>query len=84
MRFHLSLIPSDLEPEQIILGPMAFIKTVLAAGDTSRDGYVPFGPGSLVGINGHYTSLKQHGSHNLPPAGDSESLFSLNKIVSGL
>lgn len=59
-----------MEPNQIILGPMALIKAVLVAGDNSRAGHMPFGPGSLVGINGHSTSLQQHGSHSLSPAED--------------
>lgn len=68
--YEISLIPSDMEPNQIILGPMALIKAVLVAGDSRRAGHMPFGPGSLVSINGHSTSLQQHGSHSLSPAED--------------
>lgn len=61
--------PSDMEPKQIVLGPMAWIKAVLVAGDTGRAGQMPCGPGSLAGINGHSTSLQQRGSHGLSELG---------------
>lgn len=82
--YEISLIPSDMEPKQIILGPMAFIKAESLQLETPAE-LDTCHLGKAVLLASMVTPVTTWISQSFSSWGlGSESLFSLNKIVSGL